>query len=402
MARRKSVKSARPAQKTADRVVVAPKRRGSFLPFVGATAGLAWSLFRSGSKSTVGQRGLGPSSGGDARDRPGSKASKNTATQTKADRGPAGKAYGRGASTPEEIPPKGWLQIVKRTFAKFSENELMQEAAGITFYALLSLFPALAAIVSIYGLFSDPHTIAKNLDALSSVLPSGGMDIVRQQVDRLVQSPASGLSVGAIIGVLTALWSANQGTKAMFSALNDVYGEHEERGFLKLTAMSLAFTAGAIVLLLVGVALLVVVPLLFKAIGMSGVYDAVVAVVRWPLILVLIMLALAVLFRYGPSRRRAKWRWLTWGSAFGAIGWVGLSIGFSWYVANFGSYNKTYGSLGAIIGFMTWIWLSSTVLLLGAQINAEMEAQTATDSTAGGPRPLGSRGAKAADVVSGG
>ncbi len=373
------------------------KRRRALLPFFGATAGLAWSVLRSGSKATPGRRGLGPS-------RPGSAESERIGfrtAQATQDRAADHKAVGRDADTPEEIPPRGWLQIAKRTVAKFSENDLMKEAAGITFYALLSLFPALAAMVSIYGLFSDPHSIEKNLDTLSAFLPGGGMEIIRQQVERLVQSPASGLSIGAIVGVLTALWSANQGTKAMFSALNDVYGEREKRGFVKLTATSLGFTLGAILLLVFGLALVVVLPLLFKAIGMGAAFDAAVAIARWPVILALIVAALAVLFRYGPSRRVARWRWLTWGSAFGAVAWVALSIGFSWYVSKFGSYNKTYGSLGAIIGFMTWIWLSSTVLLLGAQVNAEMETQTGKDSTAGSHRPIGARGAKAADAVSG-
>ena len=225
------------------------------------------------------------------------------------------------------------------------------------------------------------------------------MDIIRDQVHRLTQTPASGLSVGAVIGVLTALWSANAGTKAMFSALNDVYGEREERGFVKVTATSLAFTLGAIAFLLLGIALIVALPLLFKALGLDSVFSAIAEIGRWPVILLILTSALAVLYRFGPSRRLAQWRWVTWGGTIGAISWLGLSIGFSWYVAHFGSYNKTYGSLGAIIGFMTWIWLSTTVLLVGAQINAELEAQTERDSTVGGHKPLGARGAASANTV---
>ena len=306
---------------------------------------------------------------------------------------------GQAATAPQEIPARGWFDVGKRTARKFSENELLSEAAGVTFYALLSLFPAITAIVSIYGLFADPATIQSHLDAASGLLPSGGMQIIDEQVKRLTASPAGGLSVGAIVGVLAALWSANQGTKAMFSALNDVYGEREGRGFVKLTALSLAFTVGGILVMLLGIALLVVLPLAFRFIGLDAVFDLVDHVARWPIILIAIMAALALLYRYGPSRRIARWRWVTWGGAIGALAWVGLSIGFSWYVEHFGSYNKTYGSLGAIIGFMTWIWLSTTVLLLGAQINAELETQTAADSTVGGNKPLGSRGAKAADNV---
>ena len=283
----------------------------------------------------------------------------------------------------------------------FRENELLSEAAGVTFYALLSLFPAITAIVSVYGLFANPATIQSHLDAASGLIPTGGMQIIDDQVKRLAASPASGLSAGAIIGVLAALWSANQGTKAMFSALNDVYGERERRGFVRLTAVSLAFTAGGILIMLLGIGLIVVLPLVFQAAGMAGAFDIVARVARWPVLLAALMAMLrALLYRYGPSRRLALWRWVTWGGAIAAVTWVALSVGFSWYVEHFGSYNKTYGSLGAIIGFMTWIWLSTTVLLLGAQINAELETQTAADSTIGGGKPLGRRGASAADTLS--
>ena len=309
-------------------------------------------------------------------------------------------ALGRDADTPTEIPPRGWWSILKRTAAKFGENELMSEAAGVTFYALLSLVPAITAIVSLYGLVADPSTIAKQLDSLSGVVPSGGMEIIGDQVKRLTQSPSSGLGVGLVVGLLTALWSANAATKAMMSALNDVYGEKESRGFVKLTATSLAFTVGGVVTMMLGLVLVVALPAVFKAIGLDDAFALTVRIGRVPVMIVVLIGALALLFRYGPSRRPPQWRWVTWGGAFGAIFWIAISVGFSWYVASFGSYNKTYGSLGAIIGFMTWMWLSATVLLLGAQINAEMETQTGRDTTSGAPKPLGQRGAVPADTVS--
>lgn len=306
---------------------------------------------------------------------------------------------GRGATTPTEIPPSGWWAIAKRTAVKFSENELMSEAASVTFYALLSLVPAITALVSLYGLVSDPSTIAKQLDSLAGVIPSGGMEIISEQVKRLTSSPSSGLGVGLVIGLATALWSANAATKAMFSALNDVHGERETRTFLRLTGTSLAFTIGGIATMIFGLVIVVALPAVFKAIGLDTAFALAVRIARIPLMLLVLVAALALLFRYGPDRRPPQWRWVTWGGAFGAISWIVLSVGFSWYVSNFGSYNKTYGSLGAIIGFMTWIWLSTTVLLLGAQLNAEMETQTARDTTAGAPKPIGQRGAKAADTV---
>ena len=315
-------------------------------------------------------------------------------------RNDAGARPGVGAEAPEEIPLQGWWQIAKRVVQKFGENELMSEAASVTFFALLAMVPAITAIVSVYGLFADRATIGDRLAAMSGFVPSGGMDIIRDQVQRLTQSPAGGLGIGAIIGLLAALWSANQGSKAMFSALNAVYGERESRGFIKLTLTSLSFTLCTIVVLLVAIAAIVVLPLAFSFIGIGGsAVDLIARVGRWPATLLLLILALSLLYRFGPSRRPARWRWVTWGGAIAAIAWLALSAGFSWYVSNFGSYNKTYGSLGAIIGFMTWIWLSATVLLAGGQLNAEMEAQTERDSTVGGDKPVGGRGARAADTV---
>ncbi|WP_158808818.1 YihY/virulence factor BrkB family protein [Beijerinckia sp. L45] len=306
---------------------------------------------------------------------------------------------GRGADTPAEIPPRGWWDIAKRTATMFSENELMAEAAGVTFYALLAIFPAIAALISLYGLVADPKTIGEHLDTASGFLPGGGMDIIKEQVQRLTQNPASSLGFGAILGLATALWSANQGSKAVFSALNNVYDEKEKRGFIKLTAVTLGFTAGALVFLLIVMAAVVVLPIVLNFVGLEGSTDLLVRVARWPAVLVLLALFLAVLYRLGPSREAAKWRWISWGSAFAALTWIGLSIGFSWYVTHFGNYNKTYGSLGAVVGFMTWIWLSTTVILVGAQLNAEMELQTAKDTTTGRDQPIGNRGATRANRV---
>jgi membrane protein len=308
-------------------------------------------------------------------------------------------APGLGATTPAEIPPRGWWDIAKRTAAMFAENELMAEAAGVTFYALLAIFPAIAAMISLYGLFADPKTISDHLDTAAGFLPGGGMDIINEQVHRLTQNPASSLGFGAILGIATALWSANQGSKAVFSALNNVYDEKEKRGFFKLTAVTLAFTAGALVFLLVVMGAVVILPIALNFIGLAGSTDLLVRIARWPAVLVLLAVFLAVLYRLGPSREAAKWRWISWGSAFAALTWIGLSIGFSWYVTHFGSYNKTYGSLGAVVGFMTWIWLSTTVILIGAQLNAEMEVQTEKDTTVGRDKPLGARGAVQANRV---
>ncbi|MBV9747437.1 MAG: YihY/virulence factor BrkB family protein [Acetobacteraceae bacterium] len=309
-----------------------------------------------------------------------------------------GAGAGHDATTPSEIPARGWWAIAKRVASNVSADGLMTQAAAITFYALLSLFPALAALVSIYGLFANPATIEDQLKALSGVVPSGGMQLVTDQVHSLT-SHGSALSIGAVIGLVTSLWSANQGTKAMFQGLNVAYEEKEKRGFFRLTAITLAFTLGGILFVVIALAAVVAVPIALNVLGLGGITGVLLRALRWPALLVVIAILLACLYRIGPSREHARWRWLTWGSAFAAVAWVIVSLAFSWYVASFGSYNKTYGSLGAVVGFMTWIWLSATVVLVGAELNAEMEHQTARDTTTGPEKPRGARDATKADQV---
>ena len=208
------------------------------------------------------------------------------------------------------------------------------------------------------------------------------------------------MGFGAVIGLLTALWSANQAMKALVDALNVVYEEKEKRGFFRRLAVTMAFTLGGILFVLLAVAAVVVLPVALNFVGLGGL-ETVLKLARWPLMLAAIGLFLAVVYRYGPSRDAAKWRWVSWGSAVASVVWVIGSVAFSWYVTNFGNYNETYGSLGAAIGFMTWIWLSSIVVLAGAELDAEMEHQTARDTTTGPERPMGARGAKMADTAAG-
>jgi membrane protein len=207
------------------------------------------------------------------------------------------------------------------------------------------------------------------------------------------------LGVAFLVGLAVSLWSANAGIKALFDALNVVYNEKEKRGFLSLNAVSLLFTVGVIVVALLALAAIIVLPPALGYFGLGGATQWIIEIGKWPALLVCVALVIALLYRYGPSRDRARWRWITWGSGFAATAWLVASILFAWYAANFGSYNKTYGSLGAAIGFMTWIWISTIVVLLGATLDAEMEHQTARDTTAGRPQPLGYRGATMADTV---
>jgi len=306
---------------------------------------------------------------------------------------------GRGARTPSEIPSHGWKDVLVRVYENTSKHRVILIAAGITFYSILALFPAIAALVAVYGLFADPATIAGHLDQLSGFAPEGATDVLRDQLNRLAAQGGSTLGVAFIVGLLVSLWSANAGVKSLFDGLNIVHGEDEKRGFIKLNMVSLAFTLATILFALLSLAAIVVVPLIINFFGLAEASNLIMRIARWPILLVLVAFALAVLYRYGPDRAKAQWRWITWGSAFAAVVWLAASILFSWYAANFGSYNKTYGSLGAIVGFMVWIWLSVIVILIGAEIDAEMGHQTARDTTTGAPKPMGARGTRMADTL---
>jgi membrane protein len=311
----------------------------------------------------------------------------------------SGADRGRAARTPSEIPALGWKDILFRLYDNIGNHRVIAIAAGVTFYSILALFPAIAALVALYGLFADPATIWNQLGNFSGVLPSGAIQIMSEEMHRVAAQGNNKLGVTFIIGLAIALWSANAGIKALMDALNLVYDEPEKRGIIKLNAVSLAFTSAAIVFLLLAVAAVIVLPLALDYIGFPPVTDQITRAVRWPVLLALVTLAIAVLYRYGPSRDKPQWRWVSWGSAFAAIAWVVASILFSWYAANFGSYNKTYGSLGAVIGFMIWMWMSTIVILIGGELDAEMEHQTRRDTTTGRSAPMGQRGAKMADTV---
>jgi membrane protein len=309
------------------------------------------------------------------------------------------KERGREASTPTQTPSLGWKDILWRTWEEFGQDRIMSVAAGVTYYALLAVFPAIAALVSIYGLFADPAIVQDHLNTLSGALPGGAMEIISDQVKRIASKGGGVLGLSSIIGLAISLWSANAGMTAIFDALNIVYDEEEKRGFLWLNAQSLTFTLAAIAFVLIALIGIIVLPVVLDFIGLRSSVEWLLSLARWPILRAAVIAGLAMLYRYSPSRDKADWKWVTPGGIVAAVLWLVGSILFSWYVANFGSYNETYGSLGAVIGFMTWIWLSSIIVLLGAEINAEMEHQTAQDTTTGPPRPLGARGATMADNI---
>jgi membrane protein len=313
--------------------------------------------------------------------------------------GAAAGGRGRLASAPSEIPVRGWKDILLRVYDNIAEHRVIAIAAGVTFYVILALFPAIAALVALYGLFADPKAIGQHLDALSSFMPGGAIDVIGEQMGRVAAQGNGTLGFTFLLGLAISLWSANAGMKALFDALNIVYAEREKRGFILLNAVSLAFTLGALAIILLAIAAMIVLPVALNYLGLAAATEWILTLGRWPLLLIAISLAIALIYRYGPSREEARWRWLSWGSAFAAIVWLAASILFSWYAENFGNYNKTYGSLGAAIGFMTWIWLSTIVILIGAELNAEMEHQTVRDTTTGPSEPMGARRATMADTV---
>jgi len=320
------------------------------------------------------------------------------------DASPAGLAAedsdrGRDATSPAEIPATGWKDIRWRVYANIGDHRILALAAGMTYYSILAIFPALAALVAIYGIFTDAGSIAKHLDDVSGFVPGGAIDVAREQLTRVSSKSDRALGLTFLLGLVISLWSANAAMKSLFDTLNIVYGEREKRGFFRLNAISLSFTIAGIVFVLSALAAVVAVPVLLNYLHLSNFSDLLIRIVRWPAMFIALALAIACIYRFGPSRAAPRWHWISWGSSAAALLWLGASALFSWYAANFGTFNETYGSLGAVVGFMTWLWISAIVILLGAELNAEMEHQTASDTTTGAPKPLGARGARMADTV---
>jgi membrane protein len=306
---------------------------------------------------------------------------------------------GREAEGPQHIPAVGWKDVALRSWQEVSDANIFLVAGGVTYAVLLALFPALAALVSLYGLAFDPSEVEKQVGALSGILPQQGMDLVGQELHQLASAPSGALGIGAIIGLVLGLWSASRGMSGLISALNIAYEQKETRGFFRFNLIALGLTLAAIIGGLVVIALVAVLPAAVQLVGLGAIAKWLILVLEWPLLLAVLLFGMAALYRYGPDRDEPQWRWVSPGAIVGAVLWILGSIGFSVYVANFGSYDKTYGTLGGAVVLLTWLYLSSLVLLLGAVVNAQAERQTRRDSTRGTPEPLGKRGAYAADTV---
>jgi membrane protein len=311
----------------------------------------------------------------------------------------AERGRGRQARAPLQIPWRGWKDILVRTYHEIQSDRLLALAGSVVFYSLLALFPAIAAAVSSYALFANAAAIAKHLSIAADIVPAGALDLLSDEFARIAAKSDGKLTFGFVVGLGVALWSANAGMKSIFDALNIIYDEDEKRGLVWFNLVSLFFTVCTVAAAGLAIALVVVFPLLLAAFGLASVDYPIIGYLRWPVMLVLMIFGLAVLYRYGPSRRSAKWRWISVGSVFAALAWLAVSSLFSWYLGNFANYNATYGALGAVVGLMMWMWFSTVVVLVGAELNSEIEHQTAQDSTVGPAKPLGCRGAVMADTV---
>jgi membrane protein len=314
---------------------------------------------------------------------------------------PPARNAGRTARQPTQIPRHGWSQIVRRVFNDIGRHNISLAASGVAFYGLLALFPGLAALVSLYGLIENPTTVNQQVASIQDILPQEATAIIDQQLQSLTSAPSSSLSIGLVISVLFAIWSARSGASSMMIALNIAYQEEERRGILRQYAIAFAITISTIVFSILALVLIALVPAMLAFLPLPDHIKSLLSLVRWPILAVLFMIGLSAIYRVAPSRTQARWAWVSIGAIVATVLWLLASCLFSFYVAKFGSYDKTYGSLGAVIVLLMWFYLSAFAILIGAEINAEAERQTVEDSTVPPDRPLGERGAYAADTVAG-
>ena len=307
---------------------------------------------------------------------------------------------GRTAASPWAIPAKGWLAVLKRSWAEMGKDNLTLIASGVAFYAFLALVPLLGAIVLTYGLVAEPSSVVQHFQQLSTMLPADAARLIGEQLMNVVNTAGNKKGFGLLLALLLAFWGATKATGAIVTALNITYEEEETRGFVKRTALNLAMVLGAVLAVGVAMAAITIFSQVERLIpGAPGIVLLLIRLVSWVALALLAAGGAAAVYRYAPDRDNAKWRWLTPGSVFAAVAWGALTAGFGVYVANFGNYNATYGSLGAVVVLLTWLYLTALLLLLGAELNAELEHQTERDTTEGPDRPLGLRGAEMADRV---
>lgn len=306
---------------------------------------------------------------------------------------------GREADSPREMTAPGWKDTLLRVKSEIKDDKLSLISAAMAYYALFAFVPAITSMILIYAWISDPNQISQQLDQASRFLPGEVQDILKSQLTTLASKPQEALGLGAIGALLFSLWSASKGSKAIMEAMNIIYDEVDKRGFFKLNSVALLLTLIGACLSVLAIGVIVGIPAIASQFNIPSALQVGVTVISWIILLFLFSFFLAVIYRYAPHRNGPKWRWVSWGAAFSAVLWAIVSALFSWYATEFGNFNKTYGSLGAVIVLMTWFYLTSFVILIGGEINAELEHQTKKDTTKGSPRPMGSRGARMADTI---
>jgi membrane protein len=306
---------------------------------------------------------------------------------------------GRGAHAPSEIPRAGWRDILLRVWQKLSEDNVSLVAAGVALNTLLAVFPAMAVLASVYGMFASPGQVGREIAPFYGILPHAAAGIIQTQLEALARPRTQTLGIGAIVSFVVSLYYSGQGVSALMSATNIAYNERERRGFVKLILVAIGFAIGAVVGFVVMLLLTVAVPLALERLPLPGFVATAALILRWILLWIFAAAGLAIVYRYAPSRENARWRWVTWGSVTAATLWLVSSVLFSLYVRNFGSYGRTYGALGGVIVLIMWFYLQGYAIVLGAEFNAETEHQTAVDTTRGPPAPMGERGAYMADTL---
>lgn len=304
---------------------------------------------------------------------------------------------GHHASSPFSIPKKGWWAILKRAWADVGRDHVSLVAAGVAFYGLLALFPAITALIALAGLVVQPSEISQQIETFASMLPQRAAEIVTQQAVQVAGAQDSGLGLAAALGLALAIYSASKGVASLIEGLNIAYDEREKRGFIHLTLLKLGLTIFLVVGMAAGLGATIVLPSILSIINLGSTTEMLIGLARWAVLIILSIFGIAVLYRFAPSRSRPRWRWITPGALLACVLWVIASIGFAYYAENFGSYNESFGTLAGAIVLLMWLWISAYVLLFGAEINSEAELQTFEDTTIGKDQPMGKRGAVKAD-----
>jgi len=306
---------------------------------------------------------------------------------------------GRQAESPTEIPAPGWKDILARVRLEVKRDRVPLMSAAVAFHALLALFPALVALVSLYGLFADPSSIDRQVDDWLGTAPREVRELLTSQLQSITENAGAAAGLAVVLGTIVALWSASSGIAHLIEATNIAYDEEETRNFVARRGLALALTVGAVVFMLLSLVLITVLPAVLADTGLGLFGRVLVGILRWVLLILGMMLALSVLYRYAPDRDHPQWSWTSPGALLATVLWVVASAGFALYTANFGKYNETYGSLGAVVVLMLWLYFTVMCVVFGAELNAEMERQTRRDTTQGAPMPLGSRDAEVADTI---